>query len=530
MKKLVSLLLAALLALTCLPAALAETELEPVTLRFYYPGTEKEGSKDVQEAFNKKLAEVLPNTTLEIVWVDSYGENLRLFFAGEEPMDIIWEGWYTPIRQDVEDGNIIALDELIDQYAPNLAAEKATYTIDYNSICVDGKLYGIPCVQPVVKDSWALNVNETLYPYFPVDDFIAEARANLKFTEKQVEMLEQTIQAALDDGAIELGGAWLPGGWELMHSIALKGYEALGGNFYYDLSAEKPTAIHITEMPEYQMAMKHVAEWYDKGWITDAQIMGQTVDGSWISFNLFGGNANWTDLVDERGVKNNTYAEQAEKAVLMDNEGTYPVGISTFGSAATYLAVPFTSKNPERVMMLLNLLHDEPGTVGNDLINMLAYGFEETSEEAKEYGWFNYRAAEVDGQLQVDTSVRGDAESKHGMTNWTIGNTYKIMSDGGVTTTAALKKYAASYYETVYPKRPRSVLADMPAIDLTELNTDVENINAVTTEYAEQIWNGGSGSESYMAVYNDYVSKLQAAGLETVRAYIQAQIDAHLAK
>jgi len=202
MKKLVSLLLSALLALTCLPAALAETELEPVTLRFYYPGTEKEGSKDVEAAFNKKLAEVLPNTTLEIVWVGSYAENLRLFFAGEEPMDIIWEGWYTPIRQDVEDGNILALDELIEQYAPNLAAERATYTIDYDSICVDGKLYGIPCVQPVVKDSWSLNVNETLYPYFPVDDFIAEARANLKLTEKQVEMMEQTIQAALDAGYI----------------------------------------------------------------------------------------------------------------------------------------------------------------------------------------------------------------------------------------------------------------------------------------------------------------------------------------
>ena len=529
MKKLVSLLLAALMALTCLPAVLAETELEPVTLRFYYPGTEKEGSKDVQEAFNKKLAEVLPNTTLEIVWVDSYGENLRLFFAGEEPMDIIWEGWYTPIRQDVEDGNIIALDELIDQYAPNLAAEKATYTIDYDSICVDGKLYGIPCVQPVVKDSWALRMNERLYEYFPLDDFIAEARANLKFTEKEIEMMEQTIQAALDAGVMELGGAWLPGSWE-MCQMARRGYEALGGDFYYDMTAEKPVALYITELPEYQTAIKHAAQWYDKGWITDAQIMGQTVDGSWISFNLFGGNANWTDLVDERGVKNNTYAEQAEKAVLMDNEGTYPVGISTFGSAATYLAVPFTSKNPERVMMLLNLLHDEPGTVGNDLINMLVYGFEETSEEAREYGWFNYRAVEVDGQLQVDTSVRGDAESKHGMTNWTIGNTYKIMSDGGVTTTAALKEYAASYYETVYPKRPRSVLADMPAIDLTELNTDVENINAVTTEYAEQLWNGGSGSESYMAVYNDYVAKLQAAGLETVRAYIQAQIDAHLAK
>ena len=44
------------------------------------------------------------------------------------------------------------------------------------------------------------------------------------------------------------------------------------------------------------------------------------------------------------------------------------------------------------------------------------------------------------------------------------------------------------------------------------------------------VWNGGSGSESYMTVYNDYLSKLQAAGLETVRAFIQAQIDAYLAK
>lgn len=524
MKKLVSLLLAALLALTCLPAALAETELEPVTLRFYYSGAEKEGSKDVQEAFNKKLAEVLPNTTLEIVWVDSYPENLRLFFAGEEPMDIIWEGYNTPIRQDIVDGNLIALNELIEQYAPNLAKEWEVYTADYDSITVDGKLYGIPCVQPVVKDCWALIVDEHLYPYFPVDEYIAEARQNTKLTEKTVELMEQTIQAALDAGDIELGGAW-----ELTQ-LALSGYEALGGNFYYDLTSEAPTALHVSELPEYQMVLGHIAEWYDKGWITDAQIMGQTVDGSWISFNYFGGNANWTDLIDERGVKNNTYAEEAEKAVLMDNEGTYPVGISTFGSASTYLAVPFTSKNPERVMMLLNLLHDEPGTVGNDLINMLVYGFEETSEEAKEYGWFNYRAVEVDGQLQVDTSVRGDAESKHGMTNWKMGNTYKIMSDGGVATTAALKKYAASYYETVYPKRPRSALADMPAIDLTELNTDVENINAVTTEYAEQLWNGGSGSESYMTVYNDYVAKLQAAGLETVRAYIQAQIDAHLAR
>lgn len=71
-----------------------DEELEPVTLKWYYVDDEMEGSADVIEAFNKKLADVLPNTTLEIVYVgttDHYFEQWPLLLAGGEEMDIAYE-------------------------------------------------------------------------------------------------------------------------------------------------------------------------------------------------------------------------------------------------------------------------------------------------------------------------------------------------------------------------------------------------------------------------------------------------------
>ncbi len=41
-------------------------ELEPVTLKWYYPGAELEGTVDVMKVFNEKLADLLPNTTVEV--------------------------------------------------------------------------------------------------------------------------------------------------------------------------------------------------------------------------------------------------------------------------------------------------------------------------------------------------------------------------------------------------------------------------------------------------------------------------------
>ena len=507
-----------------------EAELEPVTLKWYYPEAEKEGTADVIKVFNEKLAEVLPNTTVEFVFVSDYETSWPMYLAGEEEMDIAWEGWYTPFYQDALDGNVIGLTNLINEYAPNLVKEMEIWESSYASCTLDGEVYGIPSIQPTIPESQSWRVDYILEPYLDLEALMTEFHTTAKATEKQIDIFESAVQAAIDDGAIEVGDT----SWHIDAAFAnwgTRGYISLGNNIYFDAEAENPVPIHFWEIPEVKMLVKYFAKWYDWGWITETQLLDQLPEGSRSLLYINNAyNQNWSGA-SEIGVKENEKdLDGYEKLMLLTNkpEQGY-IGVSSFGSASTYQVIPFTSKNPERAIMLLNILHDEAGTVGNDLMNLLCYGFEENSEEAEKYGWCNYTAVEKDGQLQVDTTVRGDAESKHGMTNWIMGNTYKIMSDGGALTTAASKEYAMNFYTEIYPNMISTALAGM-FVDTSDVQLSIENMNTVWQEYMEQIYGGCGGVDSVDTLMDTALEKITNAGLDEVKANLQAQIDAYIAE
>ncbi len=172
----------------------------------------------------------------------------------------------------------------------------------------------------------------------------------------------------------------------------------------------------------------------------------------------------------------------------------------------------------------LSLLRDEVGTPGNDLLNLICYGFEESSEEAKEYGWFNYTAVEEEGQLKMDKSAV--EENKHSLTNWIIGNTYKTMHDGGSLTTVKSKDYCMNYYTDVYPNMKETDVTGL-VLDYSPVSLEIEAMNAVYTEFEKQLTKGGGGADKIEALYDEAMAKLKEAGLDKVKAEIQAQIDAY---
>lgn len=509
-------------------------DLEPVTLKWYMPFDEMEGSADVEEAFNNRLAELLPNTTVEFVWVgayDPYFAQWPLLLGGGEEMDIAWVGWGNNLQQDVLDGNIMALSDLVEQYGPNLKAERELWQYDYGCVTLDDELYAIPSIQPnSCKETSQLYIRENIYEYFDVHAILDEAHNNNKCTEKFWDLIENGIQAAVDAGAITVGdNSWNITAFSLIQ-IATRGYVVLDGSgfggplgrWFLDPDAEEITVYNQYEIPEVQAVIARMAEWREKGWITESQVAGQFQDGC---LEILGGSGTqqgtWSDLVDEKGVKvaaTDSATGLKHYSLLLDKPGQAYVGPSSFGYATT-LVIPYTSQNPERAVMLLNLLRDEVGTAGNDLLNMLCYGFESTSEEATTYGWANYTAVEKDGQMEVDVSIRNGADSKHLVDNWVIGNTFKTMHDGGALTTKATKDYALNYWNDVYPKMPTCIVSG-EALDNTVVSTDLEALNLVYTEYSWPIRTGG------MEVCNEMMNKLASAGLETVRAELVAQIEA----
>lgn len=512
----------------------SDTELEPVTLKWYFPGEEMEGSADVIEAFNKKLADVLPNTTLEVVFVGSYDpyfEQWPLLLAGSEEMDIAWEGWGTNLAQDAEDGNILPLSDLMNQYAPNLVKESEIWSADYESCSKNGELYAIPSIQPSVKEGRQMMIDPSVAEYFDIDAILEESHTHDKVTERFFDLLEEGIQNAVDAGVLTLGdNSWYINAETA--AIAWRGYVSLdsasmGGtlsNYCIDPEANSSDVLYVYDIPEYQMAIERMHKWAEMGYFTQAQIAGQAQEGATEILGVNGTTSGSWQGADERGVKTGVGNDGKEKVLLLlDMPEQNYIGTSSF-SFATAQVIPYTSKNPERAMMLLNLLHDEPGTVGNDLMNLLCYGFEANSEEATEYGWANYTAVEEDGQFVVDTSIRNGADSKHTMQNWVMGNTYKIMHDGGSLTTAANKAYAMDFWENKYPTFKTCVVSNMQPSSL-DVATELESVNVIYNEYKDQLKMGGG-----LDLLNECMEKMNNSALDTIKENLKAQIDTYAEK
>ena len=509
-----------------------EVELEPVTLKWYVNGKEKEGTKDVVEAFNSKLAEVLPNTTVEFFFESDYKANWPLVIAGGEKIDIAWAGWSTPYMQDVIDGNIMAITNLIEEYAPNIVAEMEIWKQPFATAMYEGELYGIPNIQPIVAEAQSFILNEKFSTIIDEEAFLDNIRSNKKLTKELLDIIDTGIQKAIDEGKYKVGElTWAPD--EGIIGAATRGYMMIGAEInrmWFDPEADHPIAMYLWELPEFQMVAERIAEWYDKGWITETQALGQMPEATEKTIGFTANwNANWANA-DERGYVfvNNTNKPDTY-TVLSNKPMEGYIGMTNFGSENTYNVIPYTSENPERAIMLLNLLHDEPGTVGNDLANLLCYGFEENSEEAKKYGWFNYTAVEEDGQLMTDKSTRGERADMHSVSNYVVTNTYKVMHSGSNSTKAKSKEYAMNYFNNTVPQLKETAVAYMVA-DFTAVSGELANMQTVHNEYYDQIKFGSGGVEKFKILYEEAMGRFKEAGLENVKNELQSQIDAYIAK
>lgn len=509
-------------------------ELEPVTLKWYHPEAEKEGSADVFKVFNEKLAEVLPNTTVEFVSVSDYATNWPILMAGREKIDIAWVGYNTPFYQDVVDGNIMGISDLLAEYAPNIVEEMETYVADWASCTVDGEVYGIPCSQPTVTGVCAIQFSEIVEPYMDLEALMKELDASEKLTEKMLDIIEAAYQGAIDAGVLKLGDpSWKIG--PAFPKFGALGYQQIqeGSVIYIDPQADDPEPMYIWEIPEVKMCVERVAEWYEKGWLSETEALGQIPsDAKQMFWHQFDWKSSWA-LRDERGITETTVQSVRVIDVATNTVEDGYKSPSAFGSASTYLAIPYTSENPERAIMLLNVLHDEVGTVGNELINLLCYGFEKDSAEAKEYGWFNYAASEdADGQPVYNSKTRGQGEdgktvpSKHYLTNWRVGNTYKIMSDNTALYSVTQKEYCQKFWSELYDGMRETAISGM-RFDTSVVSEEMENMTVVFNEYGQRIYYGCGGTDKVDAVMEEALAKLSEAGWDKVKEELKAQIDAY---
>ena len=494
-----------------------------------------EDSKMVLGEFNKQLAEVLPNTSIKMIECDD--TNWQLYMSAKKPIDIAWTGYVFDMQNEINSGSYQPLDDLIEEYGPNIKKEMTDYEDDYKSGTYNGKLYMIPCQQAIMNQTSALTIPVSLAKYMDIDAVRAAADKSPTSTKELYDLVDSYLTKvfASSDYDTDVVGTTIDI-YSLFQTLAYRGYDFVsstrnGPLLCYEAFASDPKVVSFYETEAFKLFCEYTAKWCEKGYISEESLLLGTSSGSRDEIMRGNNSAMWygidnPETGEERGVVYSfTNGEITSYNVLLSNLNNLFNGVSKLGSENTYLTIPFTSKHPERAMQLLDLLRSEKGSKGNDLLNMLIYGFAKDSKEAEEYGTYHY-VLEGDCAYANDYVSQPSSDSKYGISRWVAGNTMLCYRTPNILE-------GQTEYCIDYEKNTKKTLFNTKyqgaTVDLTDHNIDMSNLAAVSTEYAQRIYYGVE-KENWKNVYDEMMNKLKASNLEDVKNAAQKQLDDYLSK
>ncbi|MDO5425418.1 MAG: DUF3502 domain-containing protein [Eubacteriales bacterium] len=396
-KKLVTLSLAALTALSALPVS-AESAKEyngidvstPVELTLYYVGNEYGDEQMIFDAVNEIMQEKI-NATINFksLSMSDYATNYSLLLAGGESIDLIYTSQWCFYTDEAGKGAFLEItDDMIQTYMPMTAESQAEAS--YQQGMIDGKLYYVPCnkigyghpcvlIRGDLREKYGLDELTSLEDLTTYMKMVAEdADSGVAFP----------YNASLNGRNIQA----------LYGATANNLISVVDNNFYYEYVEGKTD--YTADDIFYLYESDYFREFCE-------QMKDCSSAGTWSMSSI----NNQTDVKDS--MLNGT------SAVYIENLGTcgsvansiaqsnpewqpeiYDLNLDKVSTAiydADGYAIPYSSKNVERALMALDLMKNDP-----DVYVTMRYGIPDyhitlnedgTWSQAENYGTWSYGAA-----------------------------------------------------------------------------------------------------------------------------------------
>ena len=497
------------------PEETAEPALEQKTIQLMITGAGKQANSDkVWAAFNEQLQQYVPNTTVEFIDVsfDEYSEKFSQVLASGEGVDLVWTGWLINKPQNIADGNLRPLDDLLAEYGQGIVDILGENVVEIHRNAADGKLYYLPSWQGLCGErrGWLV---VTEIAELAGDTWIEDTEAALNKWRNNYSGIED-FQAVLDQATKYLAAAKEAGklgagintgrafGWSMYNGM----YSFLGvggaeiGITYCDGTFTVKDGV---AGEHYKLYAKTMADWYKEGYIR-SDIM--SVDTSTLTMPKNG------EITDTTYVFScDPYLTEADQEAAIADAGmdmTYlPIEENAYlilGGDTSY-AIPYCADEPERAMMVLNAIYSQP-----DLYNTLIYGI-----EGEDY------TKNADGTITTSyVGASPTADDSYGIQRWIIGSCKNALINNGTD---------PNYYADLEALEETARVN--PFLNFTFDRTNVEGICAsilnVYYEYGPQIDNGVAG-DNWEELYNNYMAARKDAGIEELVTEFQNQLNAYI--
>lgn len=482
----------------------AASDLEPVTLKMYFHGSNVTDDSAVMEAVNAYLQEKL-NVTLEPIW-GTWGDfdtNAVLALQGGDDVDIYFTcSWSADeYNKFARDGYWVRLDDpennLIEKYASDLWSTLPEVLT--NGAAINGAdgygVYAVPGYKDIAtQNCWDVNVPLLEKYGYTVDD--------IKNTDYYGfgDILKTVKEGEGDDFyPLLVEGAVLER--MVTNSIIITG-DSGTGNFmsYYldptDVTKPGSAGVNIVNKfgtDEFKKFAKQTREYYLAGYIDPAMANPNQANDVRSQKQLSGGYLIGTQSYS-LGYELQASQERGFEVAMVPCTDAY---VDTTSSQGAMMAISTASKNPERAMMFLNLLNTDP-----TLMTMLNYGVEGVTYELQD-GLVNF------------------TEGRDAYQPWTNGV-------GNVTILTPTVAQGADFWDDF--KAYYGAAKEIPLLGYSYNAENCETeMGAVANVVAEYMLPLCTGAVDPDATLPEFLDKLDAAGINTVLDDANAQLQEFLA-
>ncbi|RTE11263.1 ABC transporter substrate-binding protein [Paenibacillus whitsoniae] len=330
-------------------------ELKPYEIVMMFPfNNQPKELQVVTEEINRITKEKM-NATVKLVPISfgTWAQQTTVMLAGNEKIDLMYSSVRGSFNNTVALGHFIPLDELIAKYGQN--AKKALDEQNpqiLNATKVNGKIYGLPNIKDLASD-YGVTMRKDLVEKYKIDINSIKTLDDLDAIFKMIKDNEPGVTPTVKYGST------------IIDSYVGSLIDPLGNQFgVLPIHGNELKVVNWFETKEYENLLKTVRRWYLAGYIAkDAATDTET------KYNLVkaGRGFSWLSSM-KPGIEQQETRSTGKEMVSVRLSPPITTTDKITGSSWSIVR---SSENPERAMMLLDLLY-----TNKDLQNLFSWGVE----------------------------------------------------------------------------------------------------------------------------------------------------------
>lgn len=465
---------------------------EHVDLVWYLVGPPAADTEQVVSEWNKMLEKDL-NTTVKLNFTDwtDWQTKYNLLLTSGEKIDMIFASTWADFYKYAKQGAFMDLTEMIPKDMP-ISWSKVSKQ-DWEDASLDGKILAVP------GNFTEYNVNGFVYR----EDW--RKKYNLPEI-KDMDTLE-AYMAGIKQNLPEvtpLNGASYNGINRLFYDS--NDFQAIGGvdTAIVSKSYDAPRdVIAYAFTPEFADYAKRMKKWADAGYWTKDVLSSKVDEG--VSVQTGVGALSWRNPNQAGELINDTKVKNPEIEI-----GYFPFPlihgrVQPNLSINNGMAVPKSAAHPDRALMVLDKLRNDP-----KYYDLMTYGVEGKNYSVAEDGKHVYLPAK--GQDPKKVSAYGIASW-----GWRIDENVKPVQGGWDGWDKLMEQFKSMSVPNIF----------QPIfMDYEPVKSELAAVNQVRSQYEPPIIMGVVPDVD--AAIKEYQSKLKAAGVDKLLAYVKEQVDAYM--